>query len=183
MHNPSGMITVDFLFATILTFALTGIIFVLGTALTVVEIAQYVTYSSARAYNAGHTSPVAQIELAQEKFDVLKETPGIGNLITNRYFDLDDPDIGLGPSSEETHNDMHGVTAVLTLNGLNFKVPIFGATRQTQEPFQTTVRTYLGRHPSQKECQDVSHQRWAAISSWYQLDNASPPTVIMDNGC
>ncbi len=183
MHNSYGFITVDFLFATILTFGLTGIIFALSTALTIIEVSQYVTYSSARAYSAAHIDLPHQEEAARKKFEALRETPGIGNLITNRHFNLSDPKPGPGPSYHTTHNDMHGVSATLTLAGLNFQIPIFGTTRQTQEPFQTTVHSYLGRHPSQAECQKVNEQRWDFISSWYSLPLASPPLVIMDNGC
>ncbi len=52
--KSAGFITIDFIFALITVFGLSTLLFALTFTLSVVEIVQYITFSSARSFYAAH---------------------------------------------------------------------------------------------------------------------------------
>ena len=75
IKSNAGFITLDFVFAIIIAFGMTAILFSMTYTLSAVEIAQYLTFSSSRAHAAAHATPDKQIEMGQKKFNELLTQP------------------------------------------------------------------------------------------------------------
>ena len=57
-NDEAGILTVDYLFAIILAMGFVALLFAMSLTLTVVEVVQYMTFSSARSYSCLlYTSP------------------------------------------------------------------------------------------------------------------------------
>lgn len=93
--NESGQITIDFLFALILTLGFFVLLFTMTFTLTVVEIAQYITFSAARAMSASNKDPTVQVEVARRKYgSLLAEGSPARSLFQGGWYSLSSPEIG-----------------------------------------------------------------------------------------
>lgn len=195
IKNQSGLITLDFIFALVLVFAFTAILFTLSLTLSVVEITQYVTFAAARNHFAGHLTEKNQRDLGKAKYDQLIATPALKPLYSNGWFELKDFKIGVGDTYQQVQQDsdrftFYGATVFLRAPVLNFRVPFFGRTASDDNStFQAQIASWLAREPSTQECWNFNKERMKLIKAMggnaYNnpqiLESAYVPQA--DNGC
>lgn len=196
-----GLVTLDYLFAFVLVGGFSMLLFALSTTLSTVEIVQYITFSSARRYYAGHISPQRQYDSALSKYNELVNNPVLSPLFKNGWFILDQRTLAIGSitrtnpdfqayQQDEISNLFHGTVVYLTAKVLDFNVPFFGATsRVTQdgkEGYGSYVGSYLGRETTHVECDAFMKQRWEKIKSLdgrFGQANGEFTYLPSDNGC
>ena len=200
IRNQSGQITVDFLFALILTLGVFVLIFAMTFTMSVVEVVQYITYSSARAMIASNKDPETQLEAARRKYSLLvgEGSPARGFL--QGWYAVSSPgelDIRTGVDrdfsadlggGEDPRGVFMGVSTRFVAKILNLSVPFLGSSSDGEEgSFATRISTILIRESSQKECHTWYDQRVQAIGS---LRASQAPYFkseevkrMEDNGC
>lgn len=195
LNNQSGLITLDFVFALVLVFAFTAIIFTLSLTLSMVEITQYVTYASARNHFAGHLTKAKQEELGKAKYDQLTQATALKPLFNNGWFELKDFTIGEGATYQQIQQEpdrftFYGAAVHLRAPVLNFRVPFFGRTAADEDStFQAQIASWLSREPSTEECLEFNQSRMKLIKAiggnQYNASqiNEGAYVVQTDNGC
>ena len=194
LGDESGILTLDFIFATILVFSFTAILFALSLTFTVSYVVQYMTYASSRLYFAAHINQDQQSQLAQQKFQELKTNPVIAPFFSNAWFELEEPKIGdhnrLYPQSEDPSVDSStfwGTRVGFRAKILEMRIPYLGTTATEEGGFQAQLGSYLAREPTTVECvEDFSELRLEKIKeldSSYQQGSVRDYIPIYDNGC
>jgi hypothetical protein len=193
LKNQKGFLTLDFIFATIMMFAFSAVLFAFAITFTSVEVAQYATFASARAHFAAHKNEIEQRRLGKEKFDKLirdRQSP-LGNFYRNGWFTLSDVQIRdfSDEFSQEAGQDSDtfvGARTTLVAKILQMRFPMLGST--TEEDLSTDVSSYLMREPTEEECVDFTAQRFEQIqnlkggfSAAFVQKNAY--AFMMDDGC
>lgn len=193
LKNQKGILTLDFIFATLMMFSFSAILFGFTMTFTAIEIAQYATFASARTYFAAHKNENEQKQLAKQKFNFLvkDKQSSLGNLFRNNWFELTDVELGdyNGEFSQKSGTDSEtfiGARTQLVANILKMNFPLLGSTSDSD--LSTSISSYLMREPTEEECADFTEQRFEEIknlksgfSSGYVQDAAYIP--IMDDGC
>jgi hypothetical protein len=193
LKNQKGFLTLDFIFATIMMFAFSAVLFAFSITFTSVEIAQYATFASARAHFAAHKNEIEQKRLGKEKFEKLirdKQSP-LGHLFRNGWFTLSDVQISdfSGDFAQEAGQDSDtfvGARTTLIAKILQLRFPMLGST--TEEDLSTDVSSYLMREPTEEECSDFTAQRFDQIQNLKSGFGASfvqkqAYAFMMDDGC
>lgn len=195
LRNQKGLITLDFVFALVLVFAFTAVLFTISLTLSVVEITQYVTFAAARNYFAGHKSVADQERLARDKFKQLSNAGPLKPLYNNGWFELKDFTVGKGVNYQTIEQEpdrftFYGAAVYLRAPVLNFRVPFFGRTASDEESvFSAQISSWLAREPSFDECYEFNTARMRLIK---QIDNnaynnpavnENDYVVMTDNGC
>lgn len=198
LHDESGVLTLDFLFAFTLVFGMTLVLFAVCLSLTVVELTQYVTYSVARNYYAAHDSRQLQTDVARTKFEQLtRDTAAFAPLFSSGWFQLSNLEVGPAAEAQSLadypqqgdyveRSTFVGARVTLNAKVLEIRIPFFGDTYEQEDGFITRVSTFIGRAPSNEECLSLNANRWQAIrslDSGYQLAPEGGYTVQADNGC
>ncbi len=205
MKTNAGFATVDFLFAIIIAFSLVVIVFSLTFTLSVVEVAQYVVFSAARAQSAGNLDPEAQEKAARAKYEKLVNHPVLRTVFRGRFFDISDSKklevkSGLNingnfdqdyPASGYVNRPVfQGVRTELLAKILELKIPFFGTITNDDDGFRTKVVAIILREPSMKECTDFMKQRmeelWRADggrAAEFRSSGKRPVVAWEDNGC
>lgn len=198
LRNQSGFITVDFLFAFILILGFSAILFALTFTLTVVEIAQYSTYASARVYYGANKTEAQQKQAALDKYnDLINKNKVFSPLFKNGWFKVQpEPFVGNAATimpeyGQNPMNSFFGVSTIFNAEILKMQIPLFGATDPNDKGFKTTIASYLGREVSSMECAAFVQNRWNGIlklkpsrGASYQT-NTTPAGYIpvIDDGC
>lgn len=197
-NSQAGLITVDFLFALVIGFGMSAILFAMTFTLTVVEIAQYITFSSARAHAAANSTVDAQKTAAKNKYAALVSSAAFAPLFSGGWFEItkkDELDIRSGNgetfkneyrSGEENRAVFTGIRAQLTAHMLDLKLPMIGKTSDEDGGFKTKILTILIREPNEDECQQFFKKRAAAINKLEAQNlgyDASKYVPMEDNGC
>ena len=196
LRNEAGLLTLDFIFASIFIGAFFSILFSIMLTLSVVEVTQYVSYSTARNFYAAHWDKENQTSLATKKFNELIANPAIASFYQNGWFELKGgPGVqdwnqiyegALNPQQDS--NNFIGSRLQLNAKILEFNVPLIGSTSGLDDAFKANVASYLNREPTSTECLDFMNKenRFAAIQ---QLDASYKNSLIrnyivmVDNGC
>lgn len=194
LKNQRGILTLDFIFAALMMFTFSAIIFRFAITFTAVEIAQYATFASARAFFAAHKNEDEQRRLGTEKFNKLVRDPqsALSTLFRNDWFELSDVEIkdyssefSQTPAGEDSDTFV-GARTNLLAKVLSMNIPLLGNT--TEDDLGTQVSSYLMREPTEEECLDFTEQRFQRIqqlkngfSTGYVQQNAY--AVMMDDGC
>jgi hypothetical protein len=193
LKNQRGLLTLDFIFATLLMFTFSAILFVFCITFTAVNIAQYATFASARTYFAAHKNEDEQRSLAEAKFRTLVQNPDapLGNMFRNNWFELSEFAISDFTSefNEDASKDSDtfvGARVRLTAHVLQINVPLLGSTNS--DDLSTYVSSYLMREPTEEECEQFVNQRFTNIQNLkagFADGNVQPGTYlpIMDDGC
>lgn len=197
MRNQAGFITIDFIFAVVLIFGLTALLFCVSLTLTTAEIVQYITFATARNYVAGHLDEDHQKERAKAKYKELVSNQIFAPLFKNGWFEISDqPEVGditkiidgYTPSGTDP-NLFWGAGTNFTAKILNFNIPLFGSSDpdgKGADDFKTFMGSYLGRDVTQSECMDLVGKRWNAILNLGNgYGGASQATYVSfaDDGC
>ncbi len=195
ISNSKGLITLDFVFALVLVFAFTAILFTISLTLSVVEITQYVTFASARNYFAGHQTIQDQERLAQAKFKQLSNAGPLKPLYNNGWFELKNFQVGPGTAYQQIQQEpdrftFYGAAVYLRAPILNFRVPFFGRTAENEDDaFEAQITSWLAREPATEECREFNEARMRLIKqiggNTYNHPQVSENAyaVMTDNGC
>ncbi len=202
IQNEKGILTLDFLFSFIICFLVMQILFALCFTLSVIEVSQYILFSTARSHMASNVSQTVQIESAREKFKELTTTGAFASLYSGGWFTISKPgDLEIkGGGQEDTFDEEYGkesfrgipfegARAKLTAKVLNFQIPFIGRTTDEDDGLSTNVAAFLIREPTQNECQQFMKDRHAAIKNldpnrFGQLQIKDDSYIPMeDNGC
>ncbi len=170
--------TAEFLFAFTMVIGSGILIFALTFALTTVEIAQYIVWSTARAHAVGNIDPDSAIKAGETKYENLTAAFPLltGNGSDSPWFKMptvaDRGDLVIGDIADsikkkdsaidaanaaepggEVRHPWIGVESTIELkllSGLN--IPFLGKITDTPDEFKFPIRGILFRHPSTVEC-------------------------------
>lgn len=211
--NSRGVITIDFLFAFTFIFSLVYLLFVVSFSFFMTEVTQYITFSSARAYYAGHLSNSDQVKMAKTKFLQLtqaKQSPVSGLFKQMKWYILSEPLIGkfgndgynypnvagqvllenYDVTTTPHQNTFWGVRVEFIPKVLDFSLPLIGSTNEkakgTGEIFKTNIQSFLGREVSMKECLQFNANRLNLLQQKHSRYNRLPKVKlakVADNGC
>lgn len=191
------MLTLDFLFAIVLILGFSALTFILTFTLSMASVVQYITFASARNYQAAHLTNGDQEARAKAKFAELVGDPVFKPLFKNGWFVLDaEPTVGdhaqIIPGFKEAGQDKDqfwGAGTSFTAKVLDFQIPFFGSTTDDGSGgtgFKTYIGSYMGREPSAKECLDLNAVRWTKLRSlgnYSQGSSGNGYFPMSDNGC
>lgn len=199
MGSQTGFVTMDFIFAVVITFGMSIVLFGMTYTLSVIEVTQYVTYSAARAQAAGNKDKDAQVEEARNRYTKLLKDPRIGSTYSTGWFEIS-PVAQLDVRSGETNFGQDypttgverevyaGVRTNLHARILEMKLPLLGQLAE-EDSMTLRVNSFLIREPSAQECRDFMRQKADAV---WNLDGgrfssfrppSTPNQVWEDNGC
>ncbi len=196
INNEEGVLVMDFIFAFMLLFGFSVLLFSISMTLTVTEVLQYMTFSSARVYAVADKDEQTSKERALLKFKSLQASPVIAPLLKNNWFEiLNEPLIG-GPfpyyESNPIRDSYYGVVLGYKAKILDKNLPFLGATNQSGEDtaFTTEVNAFLGKEPSLTDCMILNRSRWTWLKEeanyiipQINQENIKEYTIIADNGC
>jgi hypothetical protein len=208
INNSSGFLAADFLFSFVLVISCGIIIFALTFSLATVEIAQYIVWSSARAYSAANKTPEDSKKAGQKKFNLLAarypSLTGVGSSGAP-WFELtgyvvgDNASDGLATAAEqknalgtENRHPWTGARADLFLKLFSsLKIPFLGKISTDDSVFKFPIRAFILRNPSQQECLDFysKENRFEkgikSLETWSGsgLGVSGSYVPIEDNGC
>ncbi|MEZ0393093.1 MAG: hypothetical protein ACAH59_12805 [Pseudobdellovibrionaceae bacterium] len=187
MLNQKGFVTSEFLIAVIIAFGLTILTFAMTFTLSIVEVAQYIVYSSSRAHAAANLNIDAQRKAAEMKYDSLLKGPVFAPLFSNGWFQLSGTGQGSGSmprleirsgggenylsdyskqgADEEKKNSLQGVRATFQSNLLELKLPLVGTISPEDDGFRARLTAMLIREVSLQECQKFMEDRVQALWS------------------
>lgn len=191
LRNQKGFLALDFVFGLSLAGGALLIALAMCLTLTVIEVAQYVAFSTSRAFYAAHASPEAQANQAFGKFTELTSKPVMKSLFRGNWFSLsfmgadDYTPTYNDVTAIKSHNPLQGTEVQVDAKILGFNIPFFGRTTSTGEGLQTAVNSYLGREPSNRECREFNKKRWEKLKAAADASAISSQIyyVIADNGC
>ncbi len=206
INNSDGFLAADFLFSFVLVISCGIIIFALTFSLATIEIAQYIVWSSARAYSAANKDAGASKKAGEKKFSILAAKypllTGVGGSGAP-WFELTGHVVGDNASAglqsvdlpnklgAENRHPWTGARADLFLKLFSsLKIPFLGKISTDDEVFKFPIRAFILRNPSQKECLDFysSPERFQKgiqqlEGGWQSLGISGSYVPIEDNGC
>ena len=201
LRNERGILTLDFIFALIVGMSFTMIFFALTLTLSLVEVAQYISFSVARTALAAHEDRSAEQAQALAKYAELRARPIFATIFTNHSWfklsttpDFGDPANGFNleynVDPNEDNSIFWGVRIRIEAKILDISIPMLGSSKTKPETGIANVQTFLGREVSTQECRDQFNRlRWGAIISLNPLYSTVPgpaaaaASLITDNGC
>lgn len=204
MRNEGGFATADFLFSFLLASMLTALLFAMCFTFTVIEISQYISYSSTRAGVPAHKTPSHQKQRVEAKLNRLLADPQFSPLIRNGWFELVLKDMRLGHSSSDFYQSEYGMEPVgpgfyipaagvrltLTAKILNLNLgPLGKIESENGGDFNLTIGSMLFREPSQEECSGIIKERYQKLITLDPLygtvtgQQIQNYTSMEDNGC
>ena len=204
-----GSLTIQFLIGFVLILGFSMMFFMMTVTLAVSEIAQYITYSSARALFLSGDNELTQKANAREKYQILAiDRSYFGALFSPNQGDKPlfgivrdlpepAPEGGLGINELlwsagggqlPEPNLFYGVWTKFIPHALQIK-PLWGSVEAEAEGFfETNIGSYLGREPSFEEVRKFNLKRMEIIMREHPVgipNNATIETDIgftMDNG-
>lgn len=195
LRNQKGILTLDFLFAIIMMFSFTAILFAFSITFTAVEIAQYATFAASRAYFAANKTSNEQEEAGKQKFTALisAEKAPLGTFFKNGWFTLSPVELKdfNDEYASDTDNDTDtfvGARTTMVAKILKMRFPLLGTT--TDDDLSAQINSFLMREPTEEECQQFVRDRLTKIknidpdgrfNNSYVQDGAY--VQIMDDGC
>ncbi|MBC7754133.1 MAG: hypothetical protein H7Z71_07855 [Moraxellaceae bacterium] len=199
--NQAGFIAAEFLFSFILVISCGMVVFALTFSLMTIEVAQYITWSSARAYSAGNISKGDSEQAGRTKFNNLKAAFPLLSGSAGEWFELSSPTVGKNagtasgmtipdPSNrmgEETRHPWAGFSSTLELKLFkSLKLPFLGPITNDESLFKFPLHAFILRNPSQGECIQFFEDRMSAIRNlddFKSLPSGGTYIPHEDNGC
>ncbi len=193
LKNQKGILTLDFIFAILLMFVFSAILFGFTITFSAIEIAQYATFASARAHFAAHKNTDEQQKMGRDKFErLIKDRQSIlGTFFRNGWFTLEDVRIAdfNGDYETDTSKDSAtfiGARSVFTANILSMNFPLLGST--TEDDLKANISSYLMREPTEEECSQFVRERFERIKTLKEgfgqgFVRSESYAVMMDDGC
>jgi hypothetical protein len=191
IKNTRGALSADFIFSMVLGISMCLVLFIMASTFALVEVGQYIAFSSARALIAGNFSPgngcsggggqiKDQANMACEKFKSLSTHPFISKILNNPWFELkkDSDFLMLGLTANELYLDYQDDPSkidrvVQTGVRLNFNPKVLQDLQVSlisppAENIQgakgfAKITGLLVREPTIEECAKFMKNRYAAI--------------------
>ncbi len=194
LKNQKGILTLDFLFAIIMMFTFTAILFAFSITFSAVEIAQYATFAASRAYLAANKNSDDQENAGKKKFDDLVNSPNapLSTFFKNGWFTLApvqlknyNPDYNKDIDSDS--DTFIGARTTMVAKILQMRFPLLGST--TEEDLSAQINSYIMREPTEEECAQFVNQRFDKIKQMDGINqgasflDSSQYIRIMDDGC
>ena len=186
LRNEKGLLTLDFVFASVLIFGLSSVIFSFGMTLSVAEVVQYISYSSARNYNLAHLNEQKQKERAEFKFQQLVTNPIFRSMIDYGWFEVGQiqiNDFNEDFEPEPGFDNFYGARIPFSAPILYKRIPMVGTTGPDPDAFQANVQAFLSREPTFEECQEFIRGRRQAFKGYFDQVQLNEMHITMDNGC
>ncbi len=204
MKNQAGIITIDFLISLMIASVFCTVLFIFTFTFTVIEISQYIAFSTSRAFIAGHLTTSDQERLATNKFNQFLGkggNPELLPLFQNGWYELSKPDIrGAGESGRSFESDYGnpdgvnssytGVRLIFNAKLLMLNFGFLGSTSKSGDGFLANVTGLMIREPTTEECkkQFTRDNRYRAILDLDPRFNNYRTTSdkyleMEDNGC
>lgn len=189
-RSQDGLMTIDFVFAMTLVLVFTVLLYSFSLTLSVVELVQYITFSTARAAYAAHVDLGSQVQLGTKKYNELVGRRAIAPLFKS-WFKLNGG-AGLGdwnhiyPQRGDDSRTFWGSRIQFLSPVLKFNIPLLGSSTEDDSPPAAFVSSYLSREPTSEECLLFNAQRAFAIKNLnisYRLMDEKSYFVMADNGC
>ncbi|MCO5112847.1 MAG: hypothetical protein M9899_01595 [Bdellovibrionaceae bacterium] len=192
--RQKGILTFDFIFSFMIVIGLMQVYYHLAFTILGAQATQYVMFSSARAYFAGHKDVQAQTTLAQQKFQHLTENTSLAVFFRSRIklSDFEARPFDELPVNEEWRQKFVGTSVVFDAKMLSFRVPFLGSTDAALEGqgFTANISAFLYREPSAIECLGFNNDRGNAIKALSGKYNQATSHgfnndvgIFSDNGC
>lgn len=196
--KQKGILTFDFIFSFMMIIGLFQIYYYLTYTLIAAHATQYVMYSSARAFFAGHHKVEFQDQQALKKFVDLTEDSVLSTFYNGRVVlsDFEAREFTEYPTSEAYRQKFIGTRVTLNARVLDVRIPLFGSTGSQLEGqgFIAEMGAYLYREPTSLDCLGFNNDRARAIkrlgNGKYQQaeaygfsNNATDLGAFSDNGC
>lgn len=187
LNNEKGILTLDFLFASMVVFGFSAIIFSFGMTLSVVEVVQYISFSTARTYSLAHLNESEQKKQAEKKFQTLITDPAIQPLLSAGWFStsgvkIDDFNDDYSPQADD--ENFIGAQIPFSAPILYKRIPLIGTTGTDPDGFNAIIQSFLGREPTFQECQTFINARGERFKNLIGFDfNTDDYFSQMDNGC
>lgn len=187
LKDQRGFLTLDFIFAAVLVFIFSAILFSFAITLSVVEVVQYISYATARNYSLAHTNEAEQRARGLEKFQQLSTDPRLRPLFEAGWFSIRDVQIRDFNSeypnrSNDDANNFYGARIPFSAPILYKRVPLLGTTASDPEGFQANISSFLSREPTHQECRDFTTQRMQGLEN-LGYSGGQGAAIMMDNGC
>jgi len=190
IKNQKGFLTLDFIFASTIFYVFASVLFSFAITFSVVEVFQYISFSSARSYSLADTDIAEQEARARAKYQSLAFHPTMRPLLENNWFAVEDVQIGnfsnRGSEDDNTSdaNTFHGVIIPFNAPILYKRVPLLGSTASNPDGFLADIQSFLGREPTQDECLIFNEDRYNNfIQQTYPASDADSYLNMADNGC
>lgn len=198
--SESGFVAAEFLFTFILVISCGLIVFALTFSLMTIEVAQYITWSSARAYSAGNVTKIASEEAARKKFTNLSAAFPLLTKGSSNWFELVIQRVGpvssgllknLDPKNRmgtESRHPWSGVSSQIELKLFkSLRIPFLGPITEDEAIFKFPLHGFMYRNPSQGECLEFMIRRFDAIRALPDFSELSLESgryiAPEDNGC
>lgn len=198
-NSQAGFIAAEFLFSFVLVISCGMIVFALTFSLMTVEVAQYITWSAARAYSSGNLTNDDSKQAGRDKFKNLVANFPLLSGSSGEWFELKATYVGAGQSGlltnldtsnrmgDETRHPWSGFSSALDLKLFkSLKLPFLGPITTDQSLFEFPLHAFILRNPSQDECMKFFEERINAIRDlpdFKSLPSSGTYTPHEDNGC
>lgn len=205
LNNTSGFVTADFIFSFLLATMMTVLLFAMCFSFTIVEISQYIAFSSTRAAIPARKNYAEQRARIDTQYQRLTTNPVLSPLLTNGWFTLAIRDIRFNQTPNDDYRDEYdrtgaillpaaGIRLTLTAHILSLNLGPLGQIQSEEgDGFSLTLSSLLFREPSQEECQSIIQSRYQRIlnldSTTYTVlggvGTSGPGSYfpMEDNGC
>ena len=197
-QKERGFITIPFLLISlILLFLILSFLF-LNMTLVHISITQYMSYSSARRLFLSNKSELRQVNSTIDHYSKLRSqlfSPQVYRGDSGDWFFIPENidkrnNVGTNavnfyPEKNTYRNRFYGVNLLFKTFVLKLKIPMLIASED--KPLSARVSSFLGREPSQKECEEFHKQKYEEIKklcSETDCPGIKPPDFEdPDNGC
>lgn len=159
--NQGGFIATEFIFALIISAGVSIVFFAMNFTMSMVEISQYIAFSTARAFAAGDLSISDQESNGRTKFNSLINNPALKPLLNKPdggWFKLTDLELrgGIDTNFDGEYGDnsipQTGVRFNFTPKLLNLRIALLGRTSLDGEDYGAKITGLLMREPTWNEC-------------------------------
>ncbi len=206
--DQKGQLTAEFLFAIVIAFGLFSLFFAMTLTFSVIEVSQYIVYSTARTHAASNLNMLTQKQEAIKKFNSLKDSTNLASLYSNNWFifgPIADNMIrqgttdsnffkefaNVGTGSDDQYKKVFvGVSVPLEAKIMTMKIPFISGSGPDDDTsvFKTNVNTMLLREISQEECQQAHwgegrRQALKGLKSGTNFYQEAKYHRMEDNGC
>jgi hypothetical protein len=198
LMNERGILTLDFIFAFMVAFGFSSLLFMLAFTLTGIEISQYITYSVSRSYMGANESEAAQVKLGNDKFAQLMNLGVFRTYYKLGWIVLSPPELrnftrDLYPEQPvgDDNDIMSGARIKMDAKITHMRIPILGKSAKNADTGVAFLNSYLMREVTTSECReqfnrlraDKIRQLKSAEGSLYSAAPAFKYALITDNGC
>lgn len=192
-RDQAGFLLIDFIFALLVSVGFAGIVFVISYGFSLVEVAQYMAFSTARTYLGGHLSEDAQRQAGMTKYEILAGDPIFGRVASGNFIEVVEPPIlrnhadtyGYQEVAEGDSSRFVGARMQIQVNLFAQSLPLLGSAGEP-EAFRAFITAFPGREPSVEECSNFGEERLQRIISLDPRFNVVRPDQyanFQDNGC